>query len=133
MTTCEHQDTYRTSLGTDRCNDCGDHFVGGVNVDSVETDHEGETFEDWAFRLFEYEDCHECGTGADGHTGYVIFGNWFATCDNPPPTYSIVRHFQDIDKDREIIETGLSLEDAQAHCQREDTHGEGWFDGYTAE
>ena len=28
------------------------------------------------------------------------------------------------------IETGLSLEDAQAHCRRDATHGEGWFDGY---
>lgn len=31
------------------------------------------------------------------------------------------------------IECGLTLEEAQAHCQREDTHGEGWFDGYREE
>jgi len=46
-------------------------------------------------------------------------------------TYSIVRFkFQ---QESEVIETGLSLEDAQAHCQRDDTHGDGWFDGYQKE
>lgn len=46
-------------------------------------------------------------------------------------TYKIIRfHFDD---DSEVIKTGLTLEEAQAHCRREDTHGEGWFDGYTEE
>jgi len=31
------------------------------------------------------------------------------------------------------MQTGLTLEEAQAHCSREDTHGEDWFDGYTEE
>lgn len=43
-------------------------------------------------------------------------------------TYSIVR-FR-FEGDNEVIETGLTLEEAQAHCRREDTHGDGWFDGY---
>lgn len=46
-------------------------------------------------------------------------------------TYKIIRFRQD--GDNETRETGLTLEEAQAHCQREDTHGEGWFDGYTEE
>jgi hypothetical protein len=33
----------------------------------------------------------------------------------------------------ETIKTGLTLEEAQEHCRREDTHGEGWFDGYESE
>jgi len=46
-------------------------------------------------------------------------------------TYSIVRfHFQ---SERVVIDTGLSLEEAQEHCSRDDTHGEGWFDGYVTE
>lgn len=46
-------------------------------------------------------------------------------------TYRIVRfRFKG---QREIIKTGLSLEEAQAHCSREDTHGPGWFDGYEEE
>lgn len=49
----------------------------------------------------------------------------------PEPTYSIVR-FR-FDAPREVIETGLTLEEAQEHCNREDTHGDGWFDGYTRE
>jgi hypothetical protein len=31
------------------------------------------------------------------------------------------------------IKRGLTEKEAQEHCQREDTHGEGWFDGYTKE
>jgi len=31
------------------------------------------------------------------------------------------------------IKRGLTEKEAQEHCQREDTHGEGWFDGYSKE
>jgi len=46
-------------------------------------------------------------------------------------TYMIIR-FR-FDRPSRIIKRGLSLAEAQAHCRREDTHGEGWFDGYEAE
>jgi hypothetical protein len=46
-------------------------------------------------------------------------------------TYKIVRfHFQG---ESETMQTGLTLDEAQAHCRRDDTHGDGWFDGYTEE
>lgn len=32
-----------------------------------------------------------------------------------------------------LIDHGLTLEQAQAHCQRDDTRGETWFDGYDRE
>lgn len=32
--------------------------------------------------------------------------------------------------DATVIKRGLTLEEAQAHCRREDTHGPDWFDGY---
>jgi len=47
-------------------------------------------------------------------------------------TYQIVR-FRYEDDRNEVIVRGLTLEQAQAHCRREDTHGEGWFDGYDHE
>ena len=52
------------------------------------------------------------------------------------PTYCIVRYFADSrhPEHRTIIEKGLSLEEAQEHCNSPDTHEEGvWFDGYTEE
>jgi hypothetical protein len=48
-------------------------------------------------------------------------------------TYSIIRFYQDANKDRETIVRGLTLEQAQAHCRRDDTHGARWFDGYEEE
>lgn len=47
------------------------------------------------------------------------------------PTYSIVRHR--FEGENEVIRKGVTLEEAQEHCQREDTHGDGWFDGYAEE
>lgn len=46
-------------------------------------------------------------------------------------TYRITRFV--FDGDNKVIKRGLTLDEAQAWCQREDTHGEGWFDGYTEE
>lgn len=45
--------------------------------------------------------------------------------------YKIVRFRQD--GDSEVIMTGLTLEEAQEHCRRDDTRGPGWFDGYHSE
>ena len=46
--------------------------------------------------------------------------------------YMIVRFFSKEGKASKIIQKGLSLEEAQEHCKREDTHKAGiWFDGYT--
>lgn len=46
-------------------------------------------------------------------------------------TYSIIRF--KMNEDNEVIATGLSLDEVKEHCSRSDTHGEGWFDGWTAE
>ena len=46
-------------------------------------------------------------------------------------TYKIVRFkFND---ESEIMGTGLTLEEAQEHCNDPETRGDGWFDGYTEE
>lgn len=44
--------------------------------------------------------------------------------------YDIVRFFRDPDKSEQVILDSVTLEEAQEHCNREDTHGDGWFDGY---
>jgi len=54
------------------------------------------------------------------------------TPDTDSKTYKIVRFFQD-DRPTEVITRGQTLEQAQEHCQRADTHGDGWFDGYESE
>jgi hypothetical protein len=48
-----------------------------------------------------------------------------------PETYKIIR-FRFKGRKR-VVKRGLTLEQAQEHCSREDTHGDGWFDGYEAE
>jgi hypothetical protein len=51
-------------------------------------------------------------------------------------TYKIVRHFSDPNRPCRTRRglTGLTLEQAQAHCNDPKTHKAGvWFDGYTRE
>jgi hypothetical protein len=50
-------------------------------------------------------------------------------------TYKIIRfHFDESHPDhRRVITTGLTLEEAQEHCNKDSTSGPGWFDGYTKE
>jgi len=55
-------------------------------------------------------------------------------------TYKIVRFCFNTEHEdhHRVIETGLTLEEAQEHCNDEATHGEDsergmWFDGYNAE
>jgi len=43
-------------------------------------------------------------------------------------TYKIIR--MRFEGKNRVIKRGLTLEEAQEHCRREDTHGDGWFDGY---
>jgi hypothetical protein len=46
--------------------------------------------------------------------------------------YKIVRFYRD-DEERngEVIQTGLTKEEAQEHCYNPATRGDGWFDGWT--
>ena len=54
-------------------------------------------------------------------------------------TYKIIRFYRD-SYQQKVIKRGLTLEQAQAHCKREDTHADidetgsrAWFDGYDKE
>ena len=53
--------------------------------------------------------------------------------------YSIIRFYQD-ERERRVTQTGLTLEEAQAHCQSPESSSQtatdpdetgGWFDGYS--
>ena len=46
-------------------------------------------------------------------------------------TYKIIRFV--FHGENTVITTGLTLEEAQEWSHREDTHGDGWFDGYDEE
>ena len=49
-------------------------------------------------------------------------------------TYKIVRMYYEPGRGTRTIKRGLTLEQAQEHCQRPETRKEGvWFDGYTEE
>jgi hypothetical protein len=46
--------------------------------------------------------------------------------------YMIVRFYRKEGKKNKVMKTGLTLEQAQAHCSDGKTHKAGeWFDGYT--
>lgn len=47
-------------------------------------------------------------------------------------TYRIVRFYED-ERPRKVLKLRRTLEQAQAHCKRDDTHGDDWFDGYEQE
>jgi len=49
------------------------------------------------------------------------------------PTYKIVRFYYNANKERRVVKTGLTLEEARKHINSRLTGGEGWFDGYTKE
>jgi len=46
-------------------------------------------------------------------------------------TYKIVR-FR-FNGNNKVIRTGLTLEQARAHCEKPETSGNGWFDGFDVE
>jgi len=46
-------------------------------------------------------------------------------------TYKIIRfRFEGTNR---VVKSGLTLQEAQEHCSRDDTKGDGWFDGYAEE
>jgi len=36
--------------------------------------------QEWLKELFEFENCSECGKGAENHDAIPFMGNWFARC-----------------------------------------------------
>ena len=61
-------------------------------------------------------------------THTVGYGPFQYETDNPR-IYRIIRYRQD-GYTRRTIRSGVTLGEAQEHCSRADTKGDGWFDGY---
>jgi hypothetical protein len=84
----------------------------------------GEEIEDAEFgpRVCSADESHDC------------YGDNFNNGGDPYPEgpYTIYRFYHD-GRDREVIGTDYTKEEAIAHCTSEDTHGDGWFDGYEKE
>lgn len=49
----------------------------------------GQTFEEWATGLFEFEVCADCGGDVVDHEPWIVMGNWFAHCKNPVAFYAV--------------------------------------------
>ena len=46
------------------------------------------------------------------------------------PCYRIRRFYRETGRRPHTIRIGVTLAEAQEHCRRPETRGEGWFDGY---
>ena len=54
-------------------------------MDTIHDQH-GQSFEEWAKQLFEFEYCADCGGDWYDHKPNILLDNWFARCkiaDNP--------------------------------------------------
>lgn len=54
-----------------RANDLNYHAPQRIN---------GETWQEWAERRFEFEYCAECHGDVKDHLPAIVLGNWFAVC-----------------------------------------------------
>jgi len=54
-------------------------FSSDENGHTIQKLH-GQTFEQWAKELFEFEYCYECGGDHYDHEPNTLLGNWFARC-----------------------------------------------------
>lgn len=54
----------------------------------------GETAEQWAERMFEFEVCSECGKDKQDHDIIPFMGNWFARCKTPGRIIEVNGHFE---------------------------------------
>lgn len=79
------------------------------------------------------ENCWECYAYpvVNGYPDYS--GEYEVRIIVDTDTYKVVRMYRDWDRPSKVILTGLTLQEAKEHCRREDTHGDGWFDGYEKE
>lgn len=109
-------------------------YCSGVDEETVAAVHEIKDDFEWIQSEL-YEGVVSLKVFNDEHEAH----EWLKTqvpefeSDLDEKTYTIVRFYQDSNKEKELIATGLTLEEAQEHCHREDTHGDGWFDGYDEE
>jgi hypothetical protein len=79
--------------------------------------------------LYSANECHNANPYNQGFCCVTCYYNKVKTMKE----YSIIRFYQDPDKLNEVVKTGVTLEEAQEWCSRDDTKGKGWFDGYKSQ
>jgi hypothetical protein len=79
--------------------------------------------------LFSANDCHN----ANPYTQGFACQSCYTQKIKPMKLYSIVRFYKKPHKPNKVIKTGLTLQQAQQHCQDPKTSTKDWFDGYTAQ
>jgi hypothetical protein len=77
--------------------------------------------------LFSANDCYNANPYTNGWCCQQCYNEKVRTMK----TYRIIRYYAKPTKQNKVIATGLTLQQAQEWCSRDDTRGEGWFDGYT--
>lgn len=120
-------------------------WPGGYTLGYITTDGEllcGECMND-PTNPIHFDESNNDGWGIvsvdicyDGEGG----GDWCAHCNRQlaepaEKLYKVIRFCQDENDPahRTVLRQGLTLAEAQEHCRRDDTHGDGWFDGYDKE
>jgi len=77
--------------------------------------------------LFSANDCYNANPYKQGFACQSCYNQKVKTT----MTYSIIRYYKKPFKSPKVIKRGLTLEQAQEHCNDPSTSTAEWFDGYT--
>lgn len=90
------------------------------------------SWQQWGASMEQLGEACDLLTALNEATGDVE--NWGDEEDEPEnEDYCIIRFYRHDSNAKHIVKRGLTLDEAQAHCEREDTSCDDWFDGFSTE